>query len=326
MLTSGGDNARLLANAFHTWLLLHMTVLCIYWLLLARLTASLPVPADHKSLPPLPSDEKDDFLLVSKSVSALAHMQPHLIAKFIPPSMPREQSPVLNLLLAQFFQSWLSAEINAKLTAVINHEFSAMEERSSKVLNFIQITHLDIGRDSPQLNNLHILPSDPARNNELEMAARFVYMGGFTAELHLQLQLYTATIEASLRVTLLECLAPLLIRLSTHADHDLVLTLTLTEDPQITLDIQSALANYKDVPMIKQVVEGAVKYVLARMMVEPNGKRWRWAGQGFKPEPIQKLEKQIISQRKKKRSQATAPVMGRLYVTGTITFITLDSG
>jgi hypothetical protein len=48
-----------------------------------------------------------------------------------------------------------------------------------------------------------ILPSSPDRK-DLDLLAKFVYLGGFSMELHTQIQLY-AVIEAHLKVTIVEC-------------------------------------------------------------------------------------------------------------------------
>lgn len=184
----------------------------------------------------------------------------------------------------------------------------------------------------PEIKFIQILPTDASRK-DLRMQAKFIYYGGFSMELHTQIQLYSV-LEAHVKVTVLDCTGDMLLHVdagagSTDSTDAMDVTLSLASDPVFNLEIKSVVGSYSDLSMLKQIIAGTFKLVFRKMFVTPDGKRYRWAGprvnpitglivKGWQPHPIDVAEKKLQIERSKKKKPnigTRVPAVGRLFVT-----------
>lgn len=252
---------------------------------------------------------------------------PKCQAKLVGPHMPIEQSALLNLLVKQIFMDFLENGANANLKDFLNEEFKKLEKNSKMITN-VFVKKLDIGGTVPEIKNIRILPTDPAKK-DFELSGKFIYMGGFSMELYVQLQLYSA-VEARISAKIIECFGDMLFKIAFEENGGdrssppaLTIFAAFLEQPILNIDIQSNLGNYKDLPIVTQVINGAIKHILGGVLVDPNGSKWRWIMDYVSENPtrrfqhvrLTKMDKQMSILRKKKIGSYIAPVIGRFFVT-----------
>lgn len=256
--------------------------------------------------------KKQDLTLDDIGIAECFNKNILRLPKLFPPNMPVETASWLNVVLNQLLLQMKSQGLNEKLQDILNKEFSVMQQKS-KVINYIYASRFEVGVSPPEVKTFQILPTDPARK-DLEILAQLIYLGGFTMELHTQMNLYSV-IEAHLKVVIKDCFGNLLLRFSEGDTPDsFTVTITLADNPTFHLDIESSVGNFTDLSVIDQVITNTLKMIIARRFVDPNGKRYKWSPKnGFLNYPIEIEEKQKSVERKKKR-RVYGPVAGRLYV------------